>query len=117
VHRRSVQLDSPNRILTVVDTFDTRGELALSLTWHIGPGVVVEMDGTAATLTWQVGRQGRRAMLALPADLSWTAHTAETDPVLGWYSPRFGRRVPATSLVGQGAGSATTRLETVLTLP
>ncbi|HZC71923.1 MAG TPA: alginate lyase family protein [Jatrophihabitans sp.] len=117
VHRRSVTLDSPNRILTVVDTFDTAGKVALLLSWHLGPGVLVELDGAVATLTWQVGRQRRQATLELPAGLVWSAHTGETDPALGWYSPRFGRRVPATTLVGRGTGSSATRLETTLTLP
>lgn len=117
VHRRSVTLDSPGRTLTVVDTFDTLGEVPLRLSWHLGPEVSVDLDGAAATLTWQLGPARRRATLALPDGLAWTAHTGEVDPVLGWYSPRFGRLVPTTSLVGRGTGSSASELVTVLTLP
>jgi hypothetical protein len=38
----------------------------------------------------------------LPAELLWSAHRADTDPVLGWYSPRFGHKVASTTLVGTG---------------
>ncbi len=117
VHRRSVTLESRRRALTVVDTFDITGEVSLQLSWHLGPGVLVDLDGTAVALGWQVGADRLRGTLVLPEGLAWTSHTAETDPVLGWYSPRFGRRVPATSLVGRGTGSSSTRLVTVLTLP
>jgi hypothetical protein len=42
------------------------------------------------------------ATLLLPNALRWSAHTGETDPILGWYSARFGERVPATTLLGEG---------------
>ena len=51
----------------------------------------------------------------LPGELSWTAHRGEEDPILGWYSPGFGRRTPATSLIGHGHASASSSLVTRLT--
>ena len=57
---------------------------------------------TQASLSWPVGPSSRRAKLVLPEVLAWTSHRAEVDPVEGWYSPRFGRRIAATSLVGRG---------------
>jgi hypothetical protein len=43
------------------------------------------------------------ALLDLPGGLRWTLHRGETDPILGWYSPGLGRRVPAYTLVGRGS--------------
>ena len=117
VHRRSVTLDSPGRKLTVVDTIDTTSEVPLRLWWHLGPDVRVDLDGARAALTWQVGSALRRGTLVLPTVLAWTPRRAEIDPVVGWYSPRFGCRVAATSLVGQGTVSSTTRFVTVVGLP
>jgi hypothetical protein len=117
VHRRSVTLDSPRRSLTVVDTFDTTAEVPLQLSWHLGPEVQIDLDGARAALTWQVGSDRRRGTLVLPDCLAWTSHRADVDPVSGWYSPRFGHRVGATSLLGSGTGSSSTRLVTVLELP
>jgi hypothetical protein len=117
VHRRSVTLNSPGRRLTVVDTFDTAAEVPLQLSWHVGPDVQVDLDGARAALTWQVGRDSQLGKIVLPDALAWTSHRATVDPVSGWYSPRFGRRVAATSLVGRGTGSSATRLVTVLELP
>ena len=117
VHRRSVTLDSPGRTLTVVDTFETTAEVQLRLSWHLGPDVQVDLNESRAALTWQVGPDSRRGTLELPDALGWTSHRADNDPVVGWYSPRFGRRVAATSLVGRGTGSSSTKLVTVLELP
>jgi hypothetical protein len=116
LHRRGVTLDSGRRVVTVVDTLDINGEAPLRLSWHLGPGVVVDLDGTRAQLSWQVGADSHHGTLVLPEALAWTSHTAEIDPILGWYSPRFGRRVPTTSLVGRGTSSST-RVVTVLELP
>jgi hypothetical protein len=77
----------------------------------------VELEGVVATLTWRLGRARRSATLVLPDGLAWSAHAGEVDPPLGWYSPRFGRRMPTTALVGRGVGSSATRLESVLILP
>jgi hypothetical protein len=117
LHRRSVTLDSPRRRLTVVDTFDTAAAVPLRLSWHLGPDIAVDLDGSDATLTWQVGSDRRQGKLVLAGGLIWTLHRGEVSPVVGWYSPHFGARVPAISLVGEGIASCATRLVTELELP
>ena len=49
--------------------------------------------------------------------LAWTIYHAEVEPIAGWYSPHFGNRVPATSLIGRGFASPSIRLTTELELP
>jgi hypothetical protein len=117
MHRRSVTLDSPKRRLTIVDTVDTAAGVPLRLSWHFGPDVVVELSGACARLSWTVGTERRQGTLMLPADLTWTCHRAETEPIEGWYSPRFGYRIPANSFVGNGMATSSTRLITELELP
>jgi Heparinase II/III-like protein/Heparinase II/III N-terminus len=117
MHRRSVTLDSPQRRMTIVDTFDARTELPIRLSWHLGPDILVELNGAHASLSWAVGPEKRQGTLLLPSGLAWTSHRADVDPVEGWYSPRFGARVPATSLIGRGMASFSTRLVTELELP
>ena len=115
VHRRAVSLDTERRDLTVVDTLDVTGELPIRLAWHLGPDVSVELQDGGARLSWHVAAELREARLALPGELRWSSHRGEENPPLGWYSPGFGRRVPATSLIGEGIGSPSTRLVTSLT--
>jgi hypothetical protein len=117
VHRRHVSLDSPGRTLTVTDIIATAKRPKLAMSWHLGPQVHVELDGACARLSWNRDGRLREGLLLLPDRLVWSAHRGERDPVLGWYSPRFGQRVPATSLVGRGRAEPGTEMVTLLQLP
>jgi hypothetical protein len=118
-HRRRVRLDAIGRRLTIVDQVISAGRHHARLAFHLGPDVVVhgtdigtgEGGHGGLHLTWP----GGSARLHLPTPLAWHAHRGETDPVLGWYSPSFGRKQPATTLVGTGeVGSADSQLMTLL---
>jgi hypothetical protein len=101
-HERSVTLDPGSRVLSVVDTVTAGHRHTVRLAFHLGPQVVVDLADGRAELSWE-GEAGEvRAVLLLPQELSWTAHRGETEPVLGWYSPRFGARLPTTTLLGEG---------------
>jgi hypothetical protein len=84
------------------------------LAFHLGPEVHVELDGTHATLQWR-GSTAGAAQLELPAELRWTLHRGQTDPILGWYSCGLGQRTPAFTLLGCGRSAPdvplTSRLE------
>ena len=91
VHERTVRLEKSARRLVIVDRVRSGSGHVVRLHFHVGPAVTVALDEARAELTW-TGRDGapQRAALSLPAELSWSAHRGETDPILGWYSPRFG---------------------------
>ena len=106
VHERTVRLEKSARRLVIVDRVRSGSGHEVRVHFHLGPAVTVALDGARAELTW-TGRDGvpRRAALSLPAELNWSAHRGETDPILGWYSPRFGVRQPITTLEGVAAWS------------
>jgi Heparinase II/III-like protein/Heparinase II/III N-terminus len=100
-HRRSVALDREARTLRIVDEVDG-GSHDVRLAFHLGPEVSARLSGNVAQLSWPGAVTPGVARLALPAELTWTLHRGETDPILGWYSPGLGRRVPAFALIGTG---------------
>ncbi|MFC7491305.1 MULTISPECIES: alginate lyase family protein [unclassified Knoellia] len=102
-HDRRVGLDDLGSRLTVRDTLSAERPHRVRLSWHLGPEVTAQLGEGVAHLTWP-GRTGvlQRGRMTLPVELGWSAHRGETDPPLGWYSPRFGVRVPTTVLVGTG---------------
>lgn len=110
VHRRTVLLD--DRQLTVQDEILGDGPQHCELPLHLGPLVDADLDGTTARLAWSHDGVRRTAVLELPPELWWVAHRGDVDPPLGWYSAGFGRREPATTLLGTGRTGAT--LSTVL---
>lgn len=113
VHRRTVDLDGDE--LTITDEVLRAAGTDVRLAFHFGPAVHVDLDGAQARLSWDRDGERRTATVVLPGSLTWTAHHGETDPPLGWYSPGFGRREPATSLIGTGTSTPTEPLTTTLT--
>ncbi|HSJ19701.1 MAG TPA: alginate lyase family protein [Nocardioidaceae bacterium] len=116
-HERTVTLDRVSRRLSIVDVLTSRVPHSLRLAFHVGPEVTVRLEGHVAELGWTRGGATVAAELHLPEALRWAGHRAETDPVLGWYSPRFGERVPTTALVGEGELGSSLELRSVLVLP
>ncbi|MFH9043449.1 alginate lyase family protein [Streptomyces sp. NPDC017966] len=113
VHRRRVELTAASRELRVVD--EVRGpHRAVRLAFHLGPAVTADLAGNRAELTWTRDGEDRSAVLDLPGQLSWRAHRGESDPPLGWYSAGFGRKEPATTLVGTGSTGGAEKFTTVL---
>ncbi|MGA6221705.1 heparinase II/III family protein, partial [Streptomyces umbrinus] len=104
VHRRRVELTAASQELRIVD--EVRGQhgphRAVRLAFHLGPAITADLADNRAVLTWTRDGEERSAVLDLPGQLSWRSHRGETDPPLGWYSPGFGRKEPATTLVGTG---------------
>ena len=101
LHRRSVLLDRASRSIDIVDEIEG-GSHDVRLAFHLGPEVQAELDGSCAILRWPAASTPGAARLELPFGLRWSLHRGETDPILGWYSPGLGRRVPAFSLLGSG---------------
>jgi hypothetical protein len=113
VHRRRVELTATRRELRVID--EVRGpRRAVRLAFHLGPAVTADLEGNLARPSWTKDGEDRSAVLELPGQLSWRAHRGETGPVLGWYSAGFGRKEPATTLVGSGFSDAAEGFTTVL---
>ena len=97
-HRRTVHLDRETRKVTLHDEVRAPSVRNCRLAFHLGPEVTAVLDGHSAVLSWGA----YTASLTLPDALTWTAHRGEEKPPLGWYSTEFGRREPATTLVGTG---------------
>jgi hypothetical protein len=101
LHRRSVLLDRASRSIDIIDQIEG-GSYDIRLAFHLGPEVQVELDECYAILSWPAASIQGTARLELPSGLQWSLHRGESDPILGWYSPGLGRRVPAFTLLGCG---------------
>jgi hypothetical protein len=113
-HTRAVTLDSVTGELDVIDTLSGSTTHKARLAWHLGPAVTAELRGSEAVLSWPTAEGVQRAALRLPSGLAWSMHRGEINPILGWYSPRFGERIPATTLVGSGVWTGVLTLTTSL---
>jgi hypothetical protein len=108
-----VRLDRAARSIEISDEVKGGGH-DVRLAFHLGPDVRAELAGSVATLAWTTDSGQGTARLALPGELSWKLHRAETGPILGWYSAGLGSRVPAGTLLGTGRSSPDNPLITFL---
>jgi hypothetical protein len=114
-HRRTVEFRGEQRLIEVTDEIDATECLAVRLAFHLGPAVEADLDGCLLGLRWQDGDRGQAtAAMALPSSLEWSLVRGADDPVLGWYSPAFGQKVPATDVIGAGFATAGSPLRTRL---
>ena len=112
-HRRAVRLDRGAREIEIRDQIAGGGQ-DVRLAFHFGPEVTAELQGTAVTLDWTASPAPGTAYLELPPELRWSLHRGETDPILGWYSPALGQRLPAFTLLGRGQCAANVTMTTRL---
>ena len=112
-HRRSVRLDPAGRGIEITDVIDGGGH-EVRIAFHLGPEVTAELAGDRVTLAWPSGSGTESGWLKLPREFDWRLHRGETGPILGWYSPGLGQRVPAVTLLGRGQCTRDTPLMTRL---
>jgi hypothetical protein len=115
-HRRTVRLHRTDRRIEIVDRVDSVASHPFRLAFHLGPEVNVRLDEGIALLSWpRSSGSSMTAVMKLPEAADWRVVRGSSDPVMGWYSPRFGEKVPAPTLLGEGridgAGSLVTDLE------
>ncbi len=67
-----------------------------------------------ARLEWPAGEGRQGAVLELPGALHWEEVRGRLVPPGGWYSPRFGVKVPTVSLFGTGEVDGSSVLVTVV---
>ena len=116
-HRRRVEFYGKQRLIEITDEIDSTGRPPVRLAFHLGPAVEADLDGCILTLRWPDRDGGQAtAMMTLPSSLSWSLIRGATDPVLGWYSPAFGQKLPATDVIGVGFAATRSPLRTRLAL-
>ena len=114
-HRRTVEFHGKQRLIEITDEIDGVGRPPVRLAFHLGPTVEANLDGCILTLRWQDRDGGdATATMSLPSSLGWSLIRGARDPVLGWYSPAFGQKVPATDVIGVGSATMGSPLRTRL---
>jgi Heparinase II/III-like protein/Heparinase II/III N-terminus len=104
LHRRSVGLHEETGSIEIQDLIETSGRHAIRSALHLGPSITCRLQAGVALLSWhtETSPQEGSAKIELDDSLSWSVHRGETNPMLGWYSSRFGSVEPTSVLLGEG---------------
>jgi hypothetical protein len=115
-HRRTVRLLGRERRVDVLDVVETPVPRAIRIAFHLGPDVKAELaTSNLVQLHWLNQDEERvTASLQLPNGPVWSVWRGATNPILGWYSARFGEKQPSTTIVGEGTADGRAELPTTL---
>jgi hypothetical protein len=114
-HRRRIEFRGRQRLIEITDEIDSAVRPPVRLAFHLGPAVRASLDGCILTLRWRDQDGGdAAATMTLPSSLDWSLIRGARNPVLGWYSPAFGEKVPAIDVIGVGSATADSPLRTRL---
>ena len=102
IHERTIELNREARYLVIHDVVRSEGDHDGRLIFHLGPGIRADLEDDKAVLGWNRDEKGKRAVLTLPQELSWITVQGDGESPAGWYSERFGKKEPTTSLMGRG---------------
>jgi hypothetical protein len=96
IHRRVVIYDSPRGCITVEDTLECRDCHDVECFFHFHPDCRVSLAQGRATV-----RSGD-VEITLQTDPAWDSCRCvcgQTEPILGWYSPRFNEKSESCAMV------------------
>jgi uncharacterized heparinase superfamily protein len=116
VHRRRVAFIPAENRFDIVDALEGGGMHRVAVRFHLAPGLDVSRPDPEGE--WIVRREnhGRFLKIAVDRRWHWEVVKGSDDPKLGWFSPRFGTRVPSPVLQGTGETDLPTLLETRVTI-
>lgn len=105
VHRRTLDLDGESRLITIRDEILTRGNHETAVCFHLAERCTVSRLGRNR---FEIRVQGGTVTLEVDARLCVEMLTGCQEPIGGWGSRGYHRKVPSTTLVGRGLSHGTT---------
>jgi len=112
VHRRTVELNPQARTLTIQDDIVASGPHDVAVCFHLAENAVLSSDRPNR---YRIAVGGGAVTLEVDGRLAGEVLTASDEPIGGWVSRGYHRKVPSTTLIArcrsQGNGSYVTRID------
>jgi Heparinase II/III-like protein/Heparinase II/III N-terminus len=113
-HRRGFVFLKPNALL-VIDRILALGEHRYEQLYHLHPNIRASQESRDK---WILNGKGQRYSLKLWPVEEHTIRSVEgsNDPMLGWYSPAFGKKEPCVAIINAFAASGSKTLISLIDL-
>lgn len=114
IHRRTMDLNSTINRLSIIDELFAKSLHKVSINFHLSPDCDV-LGLTAHTIEI---RCGQTAVRMIGDDrLSFRPVRAELEPIRGWVSNNYHRKLPATTIICEGVFEGNASFSTEIVLP
>lgn len=107
LHRRTLQLDGNERLLTITDEILTKGQHTIRLAFHFAPTCTIESLGET---NYRIVSRNGCATLHLDEKLSAEIFHGNLQPPLGWESRGYHQKQPCPVIVARTGIHGDTRL-------
>ena len=101
LHRRTLELDERSRTLTIQDDIEASGPHEIAAYFHLAEEAVLSLEGPNC---YRIAVGGGRVRLEVDARLRVDVLTGSDEPIGGWVSRGYHRKVPSTTLIARGRG-------------
>jgi uncharacterized heparinase superfamily protein len=112
LHRRTLELDEPARVLTIQDDIVATGPHEIAACFHLAEDALLIPERSNR---FRIAVQGGTVTLELDPRLAVDVLTGSVEPIGGWVSRGYHRKVPSTTLIArgrcQGKGSYVSRID------
>ena len=98
IHRRTLELNGPNRRLTILDKIIARGRHKVDLYFHLAENCRVFASGPNC---YEVDVGPGKVIIQLDPRLSVETLTGSENPIGGWVSRGYHRKKASTTLIGR----------------
>jgi hypothetical protein len=115
-HRRRIAFTPTENRFDIVDALEGGGRHRIAIRFHLAPDLEVSRPDPEGE--WVVRRENHVRFLKIAVDKRWRWEIVKgsEDPKMGWFSPRFGTRLPSPVLQGTGETDLPAILETRMTI-
>jgi hypothetical protein len=96
-HSREIRYTAGERVLTIEDVLECGGHHIVEHFWHFHPDCKVDTDGSGR-LDISCGEVRVRMTSLASGSLAEKSFRGSISPTAGWYSPKFGKKVPTTTV-------------------
>ncbi|MBA4393226.1 MAG: hypothetical protein C0407_06710 [Desulfobacca sp.] len=115
-HERSIFFGKKEKFWIIQDLLSSEGPHDIKQMFHFHPHChLTDFKGNLFQITIESGEP--ILYLKLDPQLNPAFHQGEVDPVLGWFSPAFGEKVPTITLKGEMVMESNILLKTILWMP
>jgi hypothetical protein len=99
LHRRTLELDERSRILTIQDDIVARGPHEIAAYFHLAEDAVLSVERPNC---YSITVGGGIVRLEVDARLGVNVLTGDDEPIGGWVSRGYHRKVPSPTLIARG---------------
>ncbi len=99
IHRRILDLDARSRILTIRDEIMAKGSHEIGIYFHLSEECLIS---NGQSNRFEIDVKGIKLTIEVDPNLSTETIAGSKNPIAGWVSRSYHKKVPSTSIVGRG---------------